>query len=140
MEELNNKEIYWINYYDTTDKNKGYNLCEGGGNTKGYHHTEESKMKMSKNHPRFYGEDNHFYGKTHTEETKKKMSKARKGKPNHQSKDIINLDTGEIFHTAVEACEKYPHIKATHILRVCRGGRKTTGGFRWAFLKDVVNS
>lgn len=31
-EELNEKEIYWINYYQSTDKEKGYNLKFGGNN------------------------------------------------------------------------------------------------------------
>lgn len=29
-EELNEKEIYWIKYYDSTNKNKGYNILSGG--------------------------------------------------------------------------------------------------------------
>lgn len=32
LEELNAKEIYWINYYNSTDKEKGYNLKLGGNN------------------------------------------------------------------------------------------------------------
>ena len=30
QEELNNKEIYWIKYYDSTNKEKGYNILLGG--------------------------------------------------------------------------------------------------------------
>lgn len=30
-EELDNKEIYWIDFYDTVNKDKGYNLLGGGG-------------------------------------------------------------------------------------------------------------
>lgn len=30
--ELNNKEVFWINYYNSTDKNIGYNLDSGGQN------------------------------------------------------------------------------------------------------------
>jgi hypothetical protein len=29
-EELNDKEIYWIKYYDATNKEKGYNIKLGG--------------------------------------------------------------------------------------------------------------
>lgn len=73
---------------------------------KGYHHTEEAKQKMRKNHydvsgehnPRYHakvsdetrkkigdksklrvGEKNGFYGKRHTDITKAKISKAKKG-------------------------------------------------------------
>jgi hypothetical protein len=30
IEDLDNKEKYWIAYYNSTDKNKGYNRTEGG--------------------------------------------------------------------------------------------------------------
>lgn len=137
IEELNDKEIYWISYYDSTNKDKGYNLCNGGDNTSGYKHTEKSKKKMSDNHPKYFGEDNHFYGKTHSEETRKIMSE--KGKDNRANmRPVINLDTGEIFISIRRACEKYPHILPTHITRVCKGKRKRTGGYRWAYYEEVV--
>lgn len=30
LEEMKKREIYWINYYDSTNKNKGYNVSSGG--------------------------------------------------------------------------------------------------------------
>ena len=32
-EQLNDKEIYWISYYDSCNLDKGYNLTKGGDNT-----------------------------------------------------------------------------------------------------------
>ena len=32
LEELNSREIYWIEYYQSTNKEKGYNLKLGGNN------------------------------------------------------------------------------------------------------------
>lgn len=29
QEQLNNKEKYWINYYNSTNSNKGYNILKG---------------------------------------------------------------------------------------------------------------
>lgn len=143
LDELNNKEIYWINYYDSSNKDKGYNLCEGGGNTKGYHHSEESKQLMSEHQKRKYGSDNHFYGMHHTDETREKMRQSwidRKatGESLPQCKKVINLDTGEIFNSITDACNKY-NLKNTHVSRVCRGKRKRTGGYRWAYYDDVAS-
>lgn len=45
VDQLNQREIYWISKYKTMDD--GYNLCEGGGTTTGYHFTEETKRKIS---------------------------------------------------------------------------------------------
>lgn len=74
-DKLDEREIYWISFFDTY--NNGYNLNEGGGGIRGYRHTEETKKKMSDNNT---GESNPFYGKHHTEESKKKMSESLAGK------------------------------------------------------------
>lgn len=43
-DELNDKEIYYINKYDSM--NNGYNLCAGGNGIRGYKHTAEEIEKM----------------------------------------------------------------------------------------------
>ena len=153
IEKLNEKEKYWIEYYNCIVPN-GYNMCEGGDNTVGFHHKEESKRKMSISKSKLYmGENNPFFGKTHSKESKEKMSKLRKGmahltdeqkkklKDSHLTRKVMNVDTKEIFKSVKEAAEKY-NLKATHISRVCRGKRKTTGGFRWEYIihDDTVPS
>lgn len=62
-EELDQKEIFWIKFYDAKNPNIGYNIHKGG---KG---GSES------------GENSTFYGKKHSKETKIKMSIWQKGKP-----------------------------------------------------------
>lgn len=58
IEELNKKEIYWIEYYDCcVDNNKGYNLDRGGKNG---NKSEETKRKIGIAQ---IGELNHAYGK-----------------------------------------------------------------------------
>lgn len=44
----NDRERYWISYYNTQDRNIGYNITEGGEGWKGGKHTEQSKLKISK--------------------------------------------------------------------------------------------
>ena len=53
----------------------GYNLREGGGNSK---LSDETKKKMSEAQR---GEKSHMYGKTLSDETKRKLSESRVGKP-----------------------------------------------------------
>lgn len=51
QEELNEKEKYWISYYNTYTKSKnsnGYNQTLGGEGQNGLVHTNESKNKISK--------------------------------------------------------------------------------------------
>lgn len=144
IEELNEKEIFWIEKLNSITP-YGYNLCKGGNNTLGYNHKEESKekMRLSKKGT-FKGEDNPFFGKKHTHETRQKMrdawteerkeqlrlsAKTRK----HLTVKVRNVDTGEVFDSVKEAAEKY-NLKDTHISRVCKGKRKTTGGFKWEYV------
>lgn len=68
-EELDKWEIYYIGLYDTFEH--GYNNTIGGGGIRGYHHTEETKQKISENHnPDIY-----------TEERARKISFAQRGRP-----------------------------------------------------------
>lgn len=73
IDELNEKEIYWINFYKSYIHGKdsmGYNLTLGGGGGAGYVHTKESREKMSKAWKR----ESHLGGWKHTPEAKDRMS------------------------------------------------------------------
>ena len=100
-DELDEKEIYWIDHYNACDYDSGYNNKEGGSHGK---YSEESKRKMSesskgqkcpewlKEHfsQLYSGEGNPMYGRAGelspnygkfvSEETRKKISEANKGK------------------------------------------------------------
>lgn len=46
--QLNDREIYYISLYNTTNNNLGYNMLTGGGGTSGRIVTQETRDKMSK--------------------------------------------------------------------------------------------
>lgn len=75
-EELDEREIYYINLYDSF--NNGYNLSEGGNGTRGFKWTEQQKdKKRGENHP-LYGKPAHNRGIPMGEEQKRKLSKQKK--------------------------------------------------------------
>lgn len=143
QEELNELEIKYICEYKSMDKAIGYNLCEGGNNTQGYKHRKESKRKMSKSKQgKYTAQDNPFYGKHHSEEQRKKWSEQRKGRTLDEEwkdkiakagyKKVINLDTGIVYDSVKMAAESCG-APSTHITRVCKGKRKRSRGYRWAY-------
>lgn len=148
IEELNKKEIYYINEYNTI-KPHGYNLCGGGGNTTGFRHSEMSKQKMSKTKKgKYLKEDNPFYGKKHTEETRQKMKEAwktrvvseahkEKLKQAHYKLKVINLDTLEVFDSLKDAAASIG-VNSTQITRVCKGKAHTSKGFRWQYYDEYM--
>jgi len=80
------REIYWIEFYDSTNPEIGYNICKGGRGrlgtipwNKGVSPSEETRKKIAESQK---GENNNFYGKNHSEKTIEIMSETHKGK-NH---------------------------------------------------------
>lgn len=82
--ELDDYERYYIKYYDTTNRDYGYNREDGGSLNKRM--SEESRKKMSESKNGMYeGSNNPMYGVhlKHTEEWKKKMSERFSGEGNN---------------------------------------------------------
>lgn len=74
-DELNDKEVFWIDYHKSfRDYGIGYNLTAGGD---GGALSEETKRKIGEANS---GEKSSWYGKHHTEETKLKIGKGQIGK------------------------------------------------------------
>jgi group I intron endonuclease len=68
---LLDKESYYIQLFDSTNVDKGYNLCKYSTDRTGIPCSEEHKSKIGKSN----------LGKKHTEEAKKKISQTHLGKP-----------------------------------------------------------
>jgi group I intron endonuclease len=134
-EEANQKEMYWIEQYDSANHDNGYNLSLGGafGNF-----NKETRAKMSDSHK---GEKNYFYGKHHSEECRARMAELKKGvytDGNHpRAKKVICVETGEVFDTIKEAAQKHG-LSPQKISLVCIGtyGRNTTGGLHWKYAEN----
>jgi len=72
-------EVAFIDFYNSIDKNIGYNLTLFGSDTTGFKFSEESKLKISNSLKGKRSKENHpLYGIGHTEESRKKMSESQK--------------------------------------------------------------
>lgn len=92
IEELNEREIYWIAQYDSF--NNGYNMTLGGEACNG---TNDKKVYQYDISGKLIGEY----------------------KSAHEASRILN-------------------IQFTNICKVCRGERKTAGGFGWSYEKKTI--
>lgn len=150
IEQLDEREIYYINFYKTLNRDKGYNLMSGGTfgrkysiesrekmsqSLKGHEVSFKTRIKISKNHADVNGENNGMYGKNHTEEAKRKVSEANRGKVsarrNRNAVCCIELD--KTFEDATEASKELS-LDSGGILKCCKGERKTCGGYHWKFV------
>lgn len=159
-EELDQKEIFWIEYYNSLVPN-GYNLHTGG-----LHHkvSEETRQKIIKS----------LIGRKHSDETKRKIGESNKGKHSSTNRiltneyrkklserlkgnkyrlgvshseevkkrigeagkrKVINVDTCIMFDSAKEAGEFYD-ICPCNITEVCKGHRKTARGYHWRYADE----
>lgn len=159
LEQANEKEVYWITYYNSyLDHSKGYNAAPGGSNMDREAHSKKLKewwadagnyarMKevraqqakldsfrqaCSEGAKRKWAEPGH----------KEKMSQLRqKNPPKHTA--CICINTGEEFYMLKEAAQWAGLKSSTGILACCQGKRNYSGlhpetkeKLRWKFKEE----
>lgn len=155
-EEAEQKEVELISYYNSADRDFGYNISLGG-----FHHGKhslESRMKISKAHKgksynigRTLSEDAKLKiskankGRHRSEEFKKKLSEAHKGKPKSEefcknlsdvkSIPVICIETKKIYKSSTIAGKELGIDNST-ISKCCKGDAKEAGGFHWMFADE----
>ena len=96
-EDLNNKEIYWIKYFNSTDLTIGYNLTKGGDGGNTYFNKTEDEMKL----------------------IKQKLRNANFGGKNGTAKKIkmLNIKTNEVIHfdCAPDICRYFNIVQKKRI-------------------------
>lgn len=166
--ELDVREVYYIELYNTTNRDLGYNLKSGGQNG-GSVYSEETRKKMSESVKQSYddyliekrrqdalnqwndikikekhtGINNGMYGKHHSEETRNKLREIAKSKINKKKKEIrkiLCVELNIIYDNASVAAKEIGNIYSNNILSVCYGKRQTTGGYHFKFIEDTYGN
>ena len=80
------------------------------------------------------GENNGMYGKHHSEETKQRLREIHKNKKHapKQTRQVLCVELNKIYKNASVAAKEL-YIASSNILHVCKGLRKTAGGYHWQF-------
>ena len=155
--QLNKKEKYWIQFYDSLTP-KGYNMIQGGTNGAGiangkaveqyslqgeliqiYYSAQEASRQTGvqssnityccNNHPRYKHAGGYLWKFQNSD---KKIIPIKENIHSTKRKTIIQIETGKSFPSAMEA-ERQTKINHRHISEVCNGQRKTAGGYTWRY-------
>lgn len=132
LKEANYWEEYYIKYYNSTDREKGYNIQFGGDNRKV---SEETKLKIRKymagNNPMKNPEvvkkvAQKNTGRHYSEESNKRKSEAHK-------KRILCVELDKIYNSRNEAAKEVG-VDASNISRAAKGETQTSGGYHWRYV------
>jgi hypothetical protein len=126
QERLDDLEIHAIDQRRTLAPN-GYNNETGGNKNKVLH--EDTKALMSSVRS---GELHAMFGKHHGDEAKELLKEANRKAVQQWSKDGTQiLRTFE----SVEEAARASGTDGSHMCKVCKGERRTAGGFHWKFVQ-----
>lgn len=133
LEDLNERERYWQDFYDACNKHKGLNCRLTGTKDKSGVMSKETKQRVSdtfKLRGTVKGGNNPMFGKKHSEESRNKMSKFHSGKKlskvqiedikmrfkgslNPRAKIVLNTETGIYYDYAKDAADSINMIHGT---------------------------
>ena len=116
------REQYWIDTLDATNKDIAYNICPTAESTLGRHHSEETKIKMSKS----------MKGIKRTVEGKRNISLS-------QSKPIIQCTIDGRYIKEWESAvyvSKVLNLSQTNISRACIHKNNYAHNFLWFFKSE----
>lgn len=125
--ELNNKEKYWISFYESNTAAKGYNLTIGGEGIVGLNKESYDKARQTR------------INKGLSKKAKQREQSALNFKKGNKA--VLCLNTN-IIYTNAEAAAKALGFEndlknsANAIRKCARGDTKTARGFKWEYLSE----
>lgn len=146
IDQLDERECYYINLFHTTEHDYGYNLQNGGSKwteerrqkcsekLMGHDVSDITRQRIKMNHADVSGVNNPMYGKRRSDAVKAAVSKANTGRESARKcrMPVFCVELNKIWADAATAAKELGLASDT-ILKVCREERKTHGGYHWEF-------
>ena len=140
VKEAGEKEDYYINFYDTCNQDKGYNMAPGG--YKGLApNALPAAIKWMKEHPEFglaCASNMHKWQKEHPKEMEEMLKNNIAKASEARKKKVVCVETEEIFESATEASKNITNCSQSKITMCCQGQRKTAGGYHWIYFEEYL--
>lgn len=131
----NEREDYWINYYDTKNPENGYNINAGGYKSVSPNALAQA-LEWMEEHPEFGLERARImqqWQKDHpTEAYEMRMANVQKA-INARKKPVVCIETGVVYESASDAARKVKGTNQSKITMCCRDQRDTCGGLHWRY-------
>ena len=138
QEELNQKQQCYISFYDACNPQKGYNISSGGANGISPN-ALPAAIEWMKNHPDFglaRAQDMLKWQQQHPKEVKQQRLYAQKRMVEARKRKVRCIETQIVYQSASEAARQIPKASQSKICMVCRGQRKTSGGYHWEYVNE----
>ena len=126
---LTEREQYWIDTLDATNKEIAYNICPTANSMLGYKHSEDTINKLKK----YEGELSPFYGKHHTEETKNKIS-IKNSNPSDETREKHRQAA---LNQSPEARKKIAEAKFKSVIQLTLEGEFVR---KWNSIKEACDT
>jgi group I intron endonuclease len=138
VDNLIEREIYWITILNSNSRDIGYNLRTDSKENSGFYHTEETKQKLSEF---FKGRKPWHAGKSglpcyRSTEALQKFSERMTGGNNPNAKKVFQYDLNMNFikeHESVSGAARDLNIVFQGIARCASGERKTYKNYIWKY-------
>lgn len=117
QEEANKRENYWINYYNSTNSNYGYNISLGGVDSKQLELAHKGWKEWKDNNPLLF---------------QLNLQKMREGRIKQCSIPVKNVELNTIYYSAGEA-SRQTGADQSGITKCCKKKQKTAGGYHWEY-------
>ena len=138
-EEAEKKELELIKEYNTTNSKNGFNVLQGGFIRSDYHHTEETKKRISNTMKGMVANNKGLKQSKETIEKRRlklighKVNQENLEKLRKQlSKKVRCIELNIVFDNEETASSFINGNR--HICDVCKGKRITAGGYHWEYI------
>lgn len=158
LSSLNEREQYWMNFFQSYEPGKGYNIARIAGSTRGVRHSAHTLRQIVETRRKNGHPFNGFAGKKVTPENKALLSslmRARWLNPEYREKyntarirgvaisnqkqrkrvEKVDIESGivEAVYESLSAAARSVNRRASDISMVCNGRRKQTAKKNWRF-------